>query len=395
MRYDGIDLKLLPSELKLLLSFMRADCSERIIQSEIEQVADVDWDHFLLLSRHHRLVPFLHHRMKQLSLTGIPPYVLQTISREYRNNTLQMMQLSGEMTQVSKQLSERGIRSIMLKGPVVAVDLYGSLSLRTSSDLDILVHLDDLEHVERILAGLGYVKEGDLPSVLNDWKWRHHHIAFYHPAKRVKLEIHWRLNPGPSKEPGFDELWQRRRVSAISAEPVHLLGREDLFLFLISHGARHGWSRLRWLLDINQISQQELDADLVMKLLRSNHFLQTAGQALFLCSELLHTPLNSSLQQLAEGKRARKLAQDAMFYIRQLINLHTDPLPIEVARYHKQHLFALMSIQQKSLFLLSFLFPYPMDTQTLPLPKSLHMLYFPLRPFLWAWRKTRRHGYQE
>ena len=34
-------------------------------------------------------------------------------------------------------------------------------------------------------------------------------------------------------------------------EKVHLqiilsiiLGREDLFLFLVSHGARHGWSRL-------------------------------------------------------------------------------------------------------------------------------------------------------
>ena len=34
---------------------------------------------------------------------------------------------------------------------------------------------------------------------------------------------------------------------------VYILGREDLFLFLVSHGARHGWSRLRWLIDIHQI----------------------------------------------------------------------------------------------------------------------------------------------
>ena len=33
---------------------------------------------------------------------------------------------------------------------------------------------------------------------------------------------------------------------------------------------------------------------------------------------------------------------------------------------------------------MSFLYPYPEDAETLPLPKYLHFLYFPLRPFLWA-----------
>ena len=82
-------------------------------------------------------------------------------------------------------------------------------------------------------------------SVLNDWKWRHHHVTYFHPQKKIKLEIHWRLNPGPAKEPSFRRImgWKRIRV-LLTSYPVYFLGREDLFLFLVSHGARHGWSRL-------------------------------------------------------------------------------------------------------------------------------------------------------
>ncbi|NEU34041.1 nucleotidyltransferase family protein, partial [bacterium LRH843] len=96
-----------------------------------------------------------------------------------------------------------------------------------------------------------------------DWKWRHHHVTYFHPIKRIKLEIHWRLNPGPSSEPQFKELWSRKRLSTVTSSPVYFLGQEDLTVFLISHGARHGWSRLRWLADIHQILNQDIEWKLV------------------------------------------------------------------------------------------------------------------------------------
>ena len=43
------------------------------------------------------------------------------------------------MEQVSKLFNENKINLLILKGPVLAVDLYGDISLRTSSDLDILI----------------------------------------------------------------------------------------------------------------------------------------------------------------------------------------------------------------------------------------------------------------
>ena len=51
--------------------------------------------------------------------------------------------------------------------------------------------------------------------------------------KKNKLEIHWRLNPGPGKEPNFSELWERKRISILTKNYLYFLGREDLFLFLV------------------------------------------------------------------------------------------------------------------------------------------------------------------
>ncbi len=90
---------------------------------------------------------------------------------------------------------------------------------------------------------MGFERDGEIQTVFNDWKWRSNHHTYFHPQKGVKCEVHWRLYPLPGKEPSFDELWDRRRVSSLTNYPIHYLGREDLLLYLASHGARHGWSR--------------------------------------------------------------------------------------------------------------------------------------------------------
>lgn len=82
-------------------------------------------------------------------------------------------------------------------------------------------------------------------------------LPFSSPEK-IKVEIHWRLNPGPGREPSFNELWERKAISSITTnQPIYILGNMDLFLFLVSHGARHGWSRLRWLEDIDMLLKKK------------------------------------------------------------------------------------------------------------------------------------------
>lgn len=377
-------------EMRLLLALLEMGDEAQLTFEQWDLLQEADWHGFIELTRHHRVFPTICRKLQELKTTRIPTFVMGLFNRDYYRNTLQMLSLSGEMESLSNRFTEEDIRTLFLKGPVIAADLYGDVSLRTSCDLDLLVPMNRLEKSERILKDLGYVKDDYISTVLNDWKWRHHHLTFHHPVKGIKVEVHWRLNPSPSKEPSFEELWSRKRRSALINRPIYYLGREDLFLFLVSHGARHGWSRLRWLLDIKQLINQRIEWPILIQLLKKHQYSHIGGQALFLAARLLGAPLHEDMRPLLSSRKAEWLAEDTMFYLQRMVNLHTPPVPKDVAHYHKHYLFGLLTTRQKVLYIASFLYPYPEDAKTLPLPKKLHFLYFPLRPLLWAWRKTRR-----
>jgi hypothetical protein len=387
----NLDLSEISRELILILELMTSNGNKKTIFANENLFTDINWDEFYRLVIHHRVYPVISDFLQKVN-TKIPENILQKLSYKNQKNRFQMLYLSGEMSQIGKLFKDNDIRTVFLKGPVLGLDLYGDVSLRTSSDIDLLIPINDLFKAEELLLQNGYVKDDYITTILGDWKWRHHHITFFHKEKNIKVEIHWRLNPGPSKEPNFNDLWKRSRISSICNDPISILGKEDLFVFLVSHGSRHGWSRLRWLQDIDQILKQSLDWSLVLFLLKKYQLTQIAGQSLILSSNLLGTKLIEVLNPLVKGNRPKNLAQEAIFYIKQTINLHTYPLPKDIQKYHQTHLFSLMSVRQKLLVMASMLFPFPIDAKTLPLPKILHPLYFPLRPFLCAWRYTKKNG---
>ena len=154
----SLDLSNIPKELKLLLEIIKMENEiEGLFKNE--SFTDIDWELFLQLAKHHRVYPILYSKIKEID--GIPSHVVQTLHQEYKKNTFQMLTLSGEMEQVSKLFTDNEVPLLFLKGPVIAADLYGDISLRTSKDLDILISLNDLEKVEKLLLSLGYEKEPD------------------------------------------------------------------------------------------------------------------------------------------------------------------------------------------------------------------------------------------
>lgn len=381
-----LDKRSLSKEILLLLALLMADSIDETAERNPELFAGIDWEQMIRLSLHHRVYPFLYPKLSRMQGESVPSAVTQRLKWEYRRNTVQMLQLSGEMGNIGESLARLNIRSLFLKGPVLAQDLYGDISLRTSRDLDFLVPMNQLNETEALLTSLGYVKEEDFESILGDWKWREHHNTFNHPDKNIKVEVHWRLSPGPSREPDFDELWKNARKSPLGPD-VHYLGKEDLFLFLAAHGARHGWSRLRWLLDIKMLLLQQPDPGVLTRLLQRYNYDNVGGQALILAAGLLEAPVPSGLAGLADTAKARRLAQLALFYVARMVNLHNPPLEPEVERHYKYYQPAILTPWHQFLYVAGFLHPYAVDEKTLPLPKPLHFLYFPLRPFLWTWRK--------
>jgi hypothetical protein len=393
----SLNLERIPKELMFLLDILneKTDEEDEHCQQNLKnKLGDLDWKLFLNLVAHHRLYPIIYTKLIQLNEGLVPNFVIENIKNAYKKNTFQMLHLTAVMEEVSRLFSENNLRLLVLKGPVLAENLYGDISKRTCRDLDLLVPLEDLLKAQTLLELLGFEQEVDfkIDMNLNDWKWRHHHLSFYHPNKHVKIEIHWRLNPGPGREPSFNDLWETKRISSLTNHPVNYLGREDLIFFLITHGARHGWSRLRWLLDIDLLARQEVKWESVTRLLMKYQSLTLGGQALKLSSRLLETPIHQEMKPIISDPISTQLAQNAIFYLEEMVNLHTEPLPERIERYHNQYLLSLMTTKQKFLYFLSVLYPSITDVRTIQLPKKLYFLYFPIRPFLLVIRKKRKQS---
>lgn len=382
-----------PKELKLILSMIRGDLTALPPEELKTRLQGTDWQLFLRLVYHHRLYAVLYLKMKELNSSIIPADVMESLRQQYTANTFRMLHLTAEMEQVCGAFRERGIRNITLKGPALAHDLYGDVSMRTSKDLDILIPLADVEAAEGILATLGYVsKEGERTPTVDSWKWREHHICYTHPVKRTQVEIHWRLNPDSGKETDFELLWKRSRFSSYTQTPVRMLEQEDLWAYLVTHGARHGWFRLRWLLDIDQmIRSMSLDVKKVERRLKAEGRLPIGSQVLHLASDLLNTPLDAEYRSLMSwsDRAGKRLASEGARFMNDMLESPAD------MKHYQSYLFALRSTKQKWFFFIERLYPSTWDVDQLPLPRSLFFLYFPLRPFLWFWRRIKRYTVTE
>ncbi|WP_127531063.1 nucleotidyltransferase domain-containing protein [Paenibacillus kobensis] len=378
----------LPFELQLLLLILRTEDTPDL-NKELHDLAvkGIDWEQFVQLANRHRVYPTIMTKLHELE-EELKLGFMESLQLMSRRNTFQMLLLTAEMEKVCKAFREQNIDTLVLKGPVLAEALYGDLSSRTSKDIDMLVSAEHVEQAEIAIRQLGYVPDEEIPRILNDMIQKWHHLGFTHPRTGVQIELHWRMSPETFREPAFSELWERRQTMKQTTEPVYYLGQEDLFVYLTLHGARHGWFRLRWLVDIDRmIRMNNMDWKIVIERFRESDSLHVCGQTMILLSQLFNSPIPSALQTFADNDRSQRLAEEAVRIIRELVYIKEKQTQKEALNYFKVYDKLLSTRQQRLRLLLNRLYPSSLDAQMLPLPKQLHFLYFPLRPFLWAWRK--------
>ncbi|MUT68060.1 nucleotidyltransferase family protein [Paenibacillus sp. NEAU-GSW1] len=387
-----LDLSAVSKELSFMLELLRNE-GELSEEKAMREADGLDWEQFLAFKRYHHTYPIMYPRLLRWNSHRhwIPAFVLAELKADYSSNTFVMLHLAGEMNRVSSALAEREIKALTLKGPVLASLLYGELSGRTSGDLDVLVPKDSVAAAEAALLAIGYRRNAAQDEVLGNKERKTHHLSFVNDHKGIEVELHWRLNPDTIKEPAFEELWQRRQGCALGPD-AYTLGNEDLLVYLVLHGVRHGWSCLRWLLDIDRMLGKQLDWDAILRLFARYEAVHLGGQAFLLANQLLGTKLPDAAAEMASGSRPRRLAQMALAFIREEVVLFPKPERQDVAISFNRYLLATMPFRQKRLYVLNKLYPSSWDAQVLPLPKSLHFLYFPLRPFLWFWRQVKRQS---
>ncbi len=213
----------------------------------------LDWPYVLKEAQAQGIGPLLDEAITSHQLEELvpPPYRLQlrNIRARFLHRNLFFLL---ELKEVTGHLSTLGVAVIPVKGPVLAETLYGDLSLRSATDIDILVKPEDLPVCRRTLLSLGC--EG-----LNHCEEGHffHDPPYYlEESAGLFLEMHRALSDVGLVPLDLKAMWERAGYSLADGARVLTLSPEDNLLFLAYHLTKHWDMPLRRLCDIGQLLEK-------------------------------------------------------------------------------------------------------------------------------------------
>jgi hypothetical protein len=195
---------------------------------------DTNWKLLLDLARENGVLLLLH---QSLLATGLKmPGFFQDAAEECR---VSAQQLAGELEGLLQALQELRVDILPLKGPALALALYGSAALRSSNDLDLLVRSEDFPRCEALLLGQGFIPLGTASE---------HDRRFL--RDNLLVELHFELASPLDFPLDIEPIWSRSRPDKFRGHPIRALSPIDLVLYLCCHGLKHGFSRLIWIMDV-------------------------------------------------------------------------------------------------------------------------------------------------
>ena len=364
-------------EFQVLLSCVRSHPDAELIKGLISE--GIDWQTVLTRAVRHCVRPTLLRTLKSVCWDAVPEAIQLELVRFNRANAQKNLIFTGELLRLLDVFKQNAIPIAAFKGPVLADSLYGDLSLREFSDLDVIVHEADLCKAENILTASGY--QADFPdreyrSVFQSYQGQY---AFRHPKTAISVDLHWRLS---SKGVAFPvhsaEIWPRLEQVTIAGRSVPTLPHDDLALFLAAHGTKEGWRDLIWVCDFAELLHNCCDIDwaAVIERAQRTYSLLPLLLATFLAATLLDAPApaelidrarkNSAVRALAQKAQLRMLRSGPEGELGEFLNsLNTH----DHLRQRFWPVVALLTTRTVG------------DYEAMPLPKRLWGIYYLTRPF--------------
>jgi len=369
-----------------------------------------DWKPFARACDDHQVTAFVYCRLKNMRGTA-PPDLLEHLRRRFYAISARNYALAKKLVDLTSLLQGEGIPVLAYKGPAVAMAVYGDLTLRQYTDLDVVVRKEDLVKAVRVLTSRGFEPQPSFgrPQMTPYWcrpeNPRHvgmaQEIPFRAPDKTYFVDLHWQLGYAFWRPfgPDVEGAWNRVAEQDIGPGRVSTFCREDLFLALCYHGTTHRWGILKWMLDIAQLLQEadKFDWSRIEEMIRDRPGARaSASLGVLLAHEMLEAPIPvEALRILPATSRIHALAAA----IREEILLYGKSSGSDHA--------TLLQLETNSLVLLKYyavwLFRYPVglfrevfvqvnskDRAIVALPGSMRYLYHLIRPLRLAVKHSLR-----
>jgi len=383
-------------EKQLLVSCARTHIGPEVAE-RIREIATgpLDWDFVLTEATENSVGPLLLEMNLRAVVPDAAPAAMERLKIACRANTVRCLFLAAELHRILELFRTAGIVAIPYKGPVLAEQAYGNLTLRDFDDLDIILPQRDLQKAHGVMLGLGYqtrfpwiLSEGSKTALVpGEYNYRDE-------KRRAVVELHTELTLRHFPvTPDIDRFAQRLVKVVVAGQEVPTFAPEDLLSALCVHGSKDFWERISWIADVAELIQRpaELDWDRAFRTAESLRVERMLHLGLVLADELLQAPLPDEVRKRVRGDgEALAVAREAEE--RTLSRHHSRISAAGRMRFRRQMVRGRLAGWRYSLRLA--VIPAEEDWEMVQLPRLLAPLYLALRPLRllakYGWARRRQ-----
>jgi hypothetical protein len=247
-------------ELPPAYAFLRTCARVHPSEADYERMREIagrldeaGWEMVLAIAENDGMQPLVfQHAADAGLLAHMPPIIADLLAHAYRITWIYNRRLRGELAALLAELRSQGVDVLLVKGIALAGRYYGEIAERPISDIDLLVHPDDVDTCRQMLIRRGYTPTPGMEKS-SEWRARVNRALAYHHALGFEVEIHWALASLPPYMASFplDSIWCRAEHIELAGRPARYLSAADELRYLCYHyAAQHQDRRLIWLVDI-------------------------------------------------------------------------------------------------------------------------------------------------
>jgi len=250
-------------ELEFVLNCLRLHFGS--VAAEVALGQDIkhkpDWRRIVSIAKRNGVTPLVRQSLLKLDRKPIPDSFYLQIQNEFQSCAINSLRYARELSDIQRAFHGAGLRALALKGPALAVRLYGKQSLRQCRDLDLLVARGDVARTIDVLSSLGYGVDQHGPTV-NLLLKTDKHLVLVHRERGTRVEVHWKIAlPSLHVNLSFDSLWDNRDAVSVLGTRINIPFTNHLLLMLCVHWASHCWASLKWGCDIAAFVRIHPDLD--------------------------------------------------------------------------------------------------------------------------------------
>lgn len=267
--------------------------------------------------QYHSIETLIFQQLKGEDATVVPKELLEQLKGTSQTYAMHKLAQAAALKKLNKLLLAHNIPFIFYKGLLFTDRVYGDISSRDFSDIDLIIQKSDLDALTALLIAEGYqprITDERLREITLKYGCEFNFVK-YENGHRLALEPHWAffrsfINP-PIK---FSDLTiVSQEIKSLGIKTNGLSDEWMVLAMLYHHGGNDMWYSLKYVSDINRavINLPKLDWDLIKDISKKHKLYFLVLISLSIANKVYNTPIPHSL--ITDCNRANIKTQTSHF----------------------------------------------------------------------------------